>query len=133
MAGDLAAVTGHGATPPPSLPEVVHLVYDWSAANPDKARLFFLTAPGSTPEISRAWEEFVGQQVRDVTRSVNHPASPGARRASPDGDLAARTAIGTANATALALLSGGSVREADKPVGRSRRRRPGHAPASGRT
>ncbi|HET9770288.1 MAG TPA: helix-turn-helix domain-containing protein, partial [Acidimicrobiia bacterium] len=41
VADDVANITGHGGAPPGSLPEVVHLMYDWYAACPDKARLFF--------------------------------------------------------------------------------------------
>ena len=105
VAGDLANITGHGGAPPGSLPEVVRQVYDWYAACPDKARLFFLAAPGSTPEIAQTWAEFVEEHVRDLSRYVNGPA--GARKPSPVSDLAARTAIGTANAAAMAFLSGG--------------------------
>jgi hypothetical protein len=96
VADDVANITGHGGAPPGSLPEVVRLIYDWYAACPDKARLFFLAAPGSTPEIAQTWAEFVEEHVRDLARYVNAPA----------GDLAARTAIGAANAAAMAWLSG---------------------------
>jgi AcrR family transcriptional regulator len=105
VADDVANITGHGGAPPGSLPDVVRLIYDWYAACPDKARLFFLAAPGSTPEIAQTWAEFVEEHVRDLARYVNGPGGP-ARKASPVGDLAARTAIGTANATAMAWLSG---------------------------
>src|SRR5437660_413527 len=81
------------------LPEVGRLVYEWYAACPDKARLFFLAAPGSTPEIAQTWAEFVEEHVRDLSRYVNGPGAP-ARKASAVSDLAARTAIGTANAAA---------------------------------
>jgi AcrR family transcriptional regulator len=106
VAGDVANITGHGGAPPGSLPEVVRLVYDWYAACPDKARLFFLAAPGSTPEIAHTWAEFVEEHVRDLSRYVNGPAGPLARKASPVSDLAARTAIGTANAVAMSWLAG---------------------------
>jgi AcrR family transcriptional regulator len=106
VAGDLANITGHGGAPPGSLPEVVRLVYEWYAACPDKARLFFLAAPGSTPEIAQTWAEFVEEHVRDLSRYVNGPAGPPVRRASPVSDLAARTAIGTANAVAMSWLAG---------------------------
>ena len=96
VADDVANITGHGGAPPGSLPDVVRLIYDWYAACPDKARLFFLAAPGSTPEIAQTWAEFVEEHVRDLARYVNGPA----------GDLAARTAIGAANAAAMAWLSG---------------------------
>lgn len=106
VAGDVANITGHGGAPPGSLPEVVRLVYDWYAACPEKARLFFLAAPGSTPEIAQTWAEFVEEHVRDLSRYVTGPATDASRRASPVSDLAARTAIGTANAAAMAWLSG---------------------------
>jgi AcrR family transcriptional regulator len=106
VAGDVANITGHGGAPPGSLPEVVRLVYDWYAACPEKARLFFLAAPGSTPEIAQTWAEFVEEHVRDLSRYVNGPSSSGSRNASPVSDLAARTAIGTANAAAMSWLSG---------------------------
>src|SRR5205807_9677234 len=96
----VANITGHGGAPPGSLPEVVRLVYEWYAACPDKARLFFLAAPGSTPEIAQTWAEFVEEHVRDLSRYVNGPGAP-ARKASAVSDLAARTAIGTANAAAM--------------------------------
>jgi len=105
VADDVARITGHGGAPPGSLPEVVRLIYDWYAACPDKARLFFLAAPGSTPEIAEMWAEFVEEHVRDLARYVDGAGRPG-RRGSPVGDLAARTAIGTANAAAMAWLSG---------------------------
>jgi AcrR family transcriptional regulator len=105
VADDVANITGHGGAPPGSLPEVVRLIYDWYAACPDKARLFFLAAPGSTPEIAQTWAEFVEEHVRDLSRYVNG-ADGRFRKASPVGDLAARTAIGTANAAAMAWLSG---------------------------
>ncbi|MEW6472624.1 MAG: TetR/AcrR family transcriptional regulator [Actinomycetota bacterium] len=98
VADDVANITGHGGAPPGSLPEVVRLIYDWYAACPEKARLFFLAAPGSTPEIAQTWAEFVEEHVRDLARYVNNPAGTS--------DLAARTAIGTANAAAMAWLSG---------------------------
>jgi AcrR family transcriptional regulator len=98
VADDVANITGRGGAPPGSLPEVVRLIYDWYAACPEKARLFFLAAPGSTPEIAQTWAEFVEEHVRDLARYVNNPAGTG--------DLAARTAIGTANAAAMAFLSG---------------------------
>src|SRR4051812_30228049 len=47
VAADVATITGHGGAPPGSLPDVVRLMYEWYAACPDKARLFFLSAPGS--------------------------------------------------------------------------------------
>lgn len=106
VAGDVANITGHGGAPPGSLPEVVRLVYDWYAACPEKARLFFLAAPGSTPEIAQTWAEFVEEHVRDLSRYVNGPSSSASRNASPVSDLAARTAIGTANAAAMSWLSG---------------------------
>ncbi|HET9772521.1 MAG TPA: hypothetical protein VFS16_16625, partial [Acidimicrobiia bacterium] len=92
--------------PPGSLPEVVQLVYDWYAACPEKARLFFLAAPGSTPEIAQTWAEFVEAHVRDLSRYVSGPSPAAARTGSEVSDLAARTAIGTANAAAMAWLSG---------------------------
>jgi AcrR family transcriptional regulator len=98
VADDVANITGHGGAPPGSLPEVVRLIYDWYAACPDKARLFFLAAPGSTPEIAQTWAEFVEEHVRDLARYVNNPAGAS--------DLAARIAIGTANAAAMAWLAG---------------------------
>jgi AcrR family transcriptional regulator len=105
VAGDVANITGHGGAPPGSLPEVVRLVYEWYAACPEKARLFFLAAPGSTPEIAQTWAEFVEEHVRDLSRYVNGPDAP-ARKASAVSDLAARTAIGTANAAAMSWLAG---------------------------
>jgi len=106
VADEIANITGHGGAPPGSLPEVVRLLYDWYAARPDEARLFFLAAPGSTPEIAEMWAEFVEEHVRDLSRYVEHrPGAPG-RRGQPVSDLAARTAIGTANAAAMAWLSG---------------------------
>ena len=106
VAADIANVTGHGGAPPGSLPEVVLLLYDWYAACPEKARLFFLAAPGSTPEIAQTWAEFVEEHVRDLSRYVNGAGGPPARRGSPVSDLAARTAIGTANAAAMSWLAG---------------------------
>lgn len=106
VAGDVANITGHGGAPPGSLPEVVQLVYDWYAACPEKARLFFLAAPGSTPEIAQTWAEFVEAHVRDLSRYVSGPSPAAARTGSEVSDLAARTAIGTANAAAMAWLSG---------------------------
>ena len=106
VAGDVANITGHGGAPPGSLPEVVRLVYEWYAACPEKARLFFLAAPGSTPEIAQTWAEFVEEHVRDLSRYVNGAGGPPARRGSPVSDLAARTAIGTANAAAMSWLAG---------------------------
>jgi AcrR family transcriptional regulator len=106
VAGDVANITGHGGAPPGSLPEVVRLVYDWYADCPDKDRLFFLAAPGSTPEIAHTWAEFVEEHVRDLSRYVNGPAGSPARKATPVSDLAARTAIGTANAVAMSWLAG---------------------------
>jgi AcrR family transcriptional regulator len=103
-ADDVANITGRGGTPPGSLPEVVHLIYDWYAACPDKARLFFLAAPGSTPEIAQTWAEFEEEHVRNLSRYVNSYSVPA--KGSPVSDLAARTAIGTANAAAMAWLSG---------------------------
>ena len=70
------------------------------------ARLFFLAAPGSTPEIAQTWAEFVEEHVRDLARYVQGPADGPAGKRSPSGDLAARTAIGAANAAAMAWLSG---------------------------
>jgi AcrR family transcriptional regulator len=105
VADDVARLTGHGGAPPGSLPEVVRLIYDWYAACPDKARLFFLAAPGSTPDIAEMWAEFVEEHVGDLARYVDGAGRSG-RRGSPVGDLAARTAIGTANAAAMAWLSG---------------------------
>jgi AcrR family transcriptional regulator len=105
VADDVANITGHGGAPPGSLLEVVRLMYDWYAACPDKARLFFLSAPGSTPEIAQTWAEFVEEHVRDLSRYVAGPDGRPARP-SPVGDLGARTAIGTANAAAMAFLSG---------------------------
>jgi AcrR family transcriptional regulator len=105
VADDVANITGHGGAPPGSLPEVVRLMYDWYAACPDKARLFFLSAPGSTPDIAQTWAEFVEEHVRDLSRYAAGPAGRPSRP-SPIGDLAARTAIGTANAAAMAFLSG---------------------------
>ena len=106
VADDVANITGRGGAPPGSLPEVVRLIYDWYAACPDKARLFFLAAPGSTPEIARTWAEFVEEHVRDLARYGQGPGGPPAGKDGPSGDLAARTAIGTANAAAMAWLSG---------------------------
>jgi AcrR family transcriptional regulator len=106
VADDVANLTGHGGAPPGSLPEVVRLIYDWYAACPDKARLFFLAAPGSTPEIAQTWAEFVEEHVRDLARYVNAPAGATAPKGAAPGDLAARTAIGAANAAAMAWLSG---------------------------
>jgi AcrR family transcriptional regulator len=106
VAADVATITGHGGAPPGSLPEVVRLMYDWYAACPDKARLFFLSAPGSTPEIAQTWAEFVEEHVRDLARYVSGPEGAPARRESPVSDLAARTAIGAANAAAMSWLAG---------------------------
>jgi AcrR family transcriptional regulator len=107
VADDVANITGHGGAPPGSLPEVVRLMYDWYAACPDKARLFFLAAPGSTPEIAETWEEFVEEHVRDLARYVNGPGATSRRKGGgAGGDLDARTAIGAANAAAMAWLSG---------------------------
>jgi len=79
VADDVANITGHGGAPPGSLPEVVRLIYDWYAACPDKARLFFLAAPGSTPEIAQTWAEFVEEHVRDLARYVQGPADDSER------------------------------------------------------
>ncbi|HVW34205.1 MAG TPA: TetR/AcrR family transcriptional regulator [Acidimicrobiia bacterium] len=106
VAADVAGITGRGGAPPGSLPEVVRRVYDWYATSPDKARLFFLAAPGSTPEIAGTWAEFVEEHVRDLSRYVTGEAAPPPGRDGPVSDLAARTAIGTANAAAMAWLSG---------------------------
>jgi AcrR family transcriptional regulator len=106
VAADVATITGHGGAPPGSLPEVVRLMYDWYAAAPDKARLFFLSAPGSTPEIAQTWAEFVEEHVRDLSRYVAGPSDGAARKPSAVSDLAARTAIGTANAAAMSWLAG---------------------------
>jgi AcrR family transcriptional regulator len=106
VADDIAGITGHGGAPPGSLPEVVRLLYDWYAARPDKARLFFLAAPGSTPEIAQTWAEFVEEHVRDLSRYVDGGPADRRRRDRLVSDLAARTAIGTANAAAMAWLSG---------------------------
>ena len=107
VAADVANITGQGGAPPGSLPEVVRQIYDWYAASPDKARLFFLAAPGSTPEIAETWSEFVEEHVHDLSRYVTgEAASPSEERDGPVSDLAARTAIGTANAAAMAWLSG---------------------------
>lgn len=106
VADDVANITGRGGSPPGSLPEVVRLIYDWYAACPDKARLFFLAAPGSTPEIAQTWAEFVEEHVQNLARYVNGPSDAPARGGTTPGDLAARTAIGAANAAAMAWLSG---------------------------
>ena len=106
VAADVARITGAGGAPPGSLPQVVRLIYDWYAACPDKARLFFLAAPGSTPEIAQTWAEFVEEHVRDLSRYVSGPASSEARKDSAVSDLAARIAIGTANAAAMSWLAG---------------------------
>ena len=106
VAADVAQITGHGGAPPGSLPDVVRLMYDWYAACPDKARLFFLSAPGSTPEIAQTWSEFVEEHVRDLSRYVAGQSGGPAPKGSPVSDLAARTAIGTANATAMSWLAG---------------------------
>lgn len=109
VAEDIADITGRGREAPGTIPEVVRSIYDWIAANPDKARLLFLAAPGSTPEIAENWSAFVEEHVRGLYRYVPTPRrSPSAvGHGWPQAeDLAARTAIVTANAVAMAYLSG---------------------------
>jgi AcrR family transcriptional regulator len=110
VADDLARLTGSGGAAPGTLSEVVQAVFDWSAANPERARLFFLVAPGSTPEIAETWAEFVDQHVLELHRYFPGRATEDGRwrgtRDTAIGDLAARTAIGLANAAALAWLAG---------------------------
>lgn len=108
VAADLSRLTGHGGAPPGSLPDVVQVIYDWYAAAPEKARFFFLAAPGATPEIAQTWAEFVDQHVFDVYRYLSPEGAPlsATAKRSPVELLAARTAINTSTATAMAWLSG---------------------------
>lgn len=106
VAADLAGITGQGGTPPGSLADVVRAVYDWYAAEPEKARLFFLTAPGSSPTITQTWTDFVDRHVEGLYRYVD---PTGVRRGPPRAaarELAPRTAIGTANLAAMGWLAG---------------------------
>src|SRR5205807_2541335 len=86
-------ITGHGGAPTGSLPEVVRLVYEWYAACPDKARLLFLAAPGSTPEIAQTRSEFAEEHVRDLSRYVNESGAP-AHKPAAASDLAPRSPPG---------------------------------------
>jgi AcrR family transcriptional regulator len=105
VADELAALTAVGRPAPGTLTDVVRSVYDWHVAHPDRARLFFIVAPGSTPEMARTWDDFIDAHSQGLSRYF-----PGRRRASRTSDtqsLAARTAIITASAVITASLSGG--------------------------
>jgi AcrR family transcriptional regulator len=100
---ELAALTAVGRDLPGTLTDVVRSVFDWHAAHPDRARLFFIVAPGSTPEMARLWEEFIDAHIRGLGHYFPRPKRP--RRA--DNGLAARTSIITASSAMTASLAGG--------------------------
>jgi AcrR family transcriptional regulator len=105
VADELAALTAVGREAPGTLTDVVRSVYDWHVAHPDRARLFFIVAPGSTPEMARTWDDFIDAHSQGVSRYF--PRRGRGSRAAGTQSLAARTSIITASAVITASLAGG--------------------------
>jgi AcrR family transcriptional regulator len=89
------------------LPKVVADVFAWSARHPDEARLFYLWAAGSGPEIAALRGRFMREHI---DRAIAYQPAAG-RRTSPTGEvataraLAATTAIELSMAASVAWLS----------------------------
>lgn len=96
------ALAGGGADVHDDLAHVVTDVFEWADEHPDEAQLFYLWSAGVSAAVEDVRREFVAHHVAGADR---YARARSGQATSPSSPFAARSAIATAVATAVAWLS----------------------------